>query len=128
MTLAEWGNPTALFSYRLKRLSTVEIRAGCRLWVRAQAEPTPGKGKGHSPRRGRQESGSSAEKTYKRTRVRSISGRIIGTLECSSPWGFDSAPVSAGPPPGANCSASVEPASAVVEEFPLAITCVTISK
>jgi hypothetical protein len=33
MTLAEWGNPTALFSYRLKRLSTVEIRAGCRFWV-----------------------------------------------------------------------------------------------
>ena len=63
MTLAEWGNPTALFSYRLKRLSTVEIRAGCRLWVRAQAEPAPGKGKGDSPRRGRQESGSSAEKT-----------------------------------------------------------------
>jgi hypothetical protein len=63
MTLAEWGNPTALFSYRLKRLSTVEIRAGCRFWVTAQAEPAPGTGKGHSPRRGCQESGSSAEKT-----------------------------------------------------------------
>ena len=85
MTLAEWGNPTALFSYRLKRLSTVEIRAGCRLWVRAQAEPAPGKGKGHSPRRGRQESGSSAEKKrYMRTCVRSVSGRTIGTLACSS--------------------------------------------
>jgi hypothetical protein len=63
MTLAEWGNPTASFSYCLMRLSTVEIRAGCQLWVRAQAEPAPGKGKGHSPHRGRQESGSSAEKT-----------------------------------------------------------------
>ena len=44
MTLAEWGNPTALFSYRLKRLSTVEIRAGCRFWV------TPAS-RGHNPRK-----------------------------------------------------------------------------
>lgn len=63
MTLAEWGNPTASFSYCVKRLSTVEIRAGCRLWVRAQAEPATGKEKGHSPRRGCQKSGSSAKKT-----------------------------------------------------------------
>ena len=63
MTLAEWGNPTASFSYCVMRLSTVEIRAGCRLWVRPQAEPATGKEKGHSPRWGCQKSGSSAEKT-----------------------------------------------------------------
>jgi hypothetical protein len=49
MTLAEWGNPTASFSYCLKRLSTVEIRARCRLWVRAQAEPATGKKKATLP-------------------------------------------------------------------------------
>jgi hypothetical protein len=38
------------------------------------------------PRRGRRESGSSAEKTYMRSRVRSISGKTIGTLACSSTW------------------------------------------
>ena len=52
MTLAEWGNPTALFSYRLKRMSTVEIRAGCRFWVTATGAVLPRHTEiGHSPRR-----------------------------------------------------------------------------
>jgi len=63
MTLAEWGNPTASFSYCQIRLSTVEIRAGCRVWVRGQAEPARGKEKATLPCRRGQESGSSAQKT-----------------------------------------------------------------
>ena len=65
-------------------------------------------------------------KPYRRTRVRSVPGIIIDTLACSSPWDIASGLFPASP--CANCAASVEPASAVVEEFPLAITCVTISK
>ena len=63
MTLAEWGNPTALFSYRLKRLSTVEIRAGCRFWVTPAGRGATRERKKPPSPPGTPESGSSAEKT-----------------------------------------------------------------
>ena len=62
MTLAEWGNPTASFSYCLMRLSTVEIRAGCRLWVTAVIPARPRQRKKPLSPPGTPESGSSAEK------------------------------------------------------------------
>ena len=63
MTLAEWGNPTALFSYRLKRLSTVEIRARCRFWVTPVSRSATRERKKPLSPPGTTESGSSAEKT-----------------------------------------------------------------
>ena len=41
------GNLAALFSYRLLRMSTVEIRTGCRFWV-TPCEPRPEDG-GNKP-------------------------------------------------------------------------------
>jgi hypothetical protein len=108
------GNLAALFSYRLVGMSTVEIRTGCRFWVTRE-----NRGRSMAGNRPLSQPGTLGKwyfgrKTrYTRTRVRSRSGMGIGVLVCSL---------------GANCSVSVEPASAVVEAFPLVITWVTMSK
>ncbi len=109
------GNLAALFSYRLEGKSTVEIpRRVPLLSPLASQSRQNSKKKGHSPARDAWKVALRPKNRYRRNwLLLSVLGIEMGGVVASL---------------GANCSASVEPASAVVDEFPPAITCVTMSK